>query len=263
MDAVVVSSIRKVAEAPESSGLFFDFDGVLADIQDNPDTVHALPGIPDLLGRLAGRLTTVTIISSRPALFLWDRLGGVGRLDILGLYGLEWTDSSGRVSVAPEARRWLDVVPEIVIAAQQELPGSIYIENKRLSVGLHYRSDPDEKHNVENWSARARERWGVKVQPGRLAVELKPDVGTDKGTVLAQRADKLRTAWYSGDDLGDLPAFNYLSRRGAHEKTFTGISVGVGNDTIVPEVFDACDVFVDAPTTLSLLLGRLAESLSC
>ncbi|WP_028934117.1 trehalose-phosphatase [Pseudonocardia spinosispora] len=262
-DSIARRAIGSVVTNRACAGLFFDFDGVLANIQNDPETVEPLPEIPALLGDLAVGVAVVAVISSRPAEFLWKRLGSVEKLTILGLYGLEQADRGGDVTVVPEAREWLNIVPLIVAAARDELSGSVYIEDKKLSVGLHYRADPGKRSEVEDWAVSARSRWGVKVQPGRLAVELKPDLGVDKGTTLEKWSAELSSVWYCGDDLGDLPAFDYLTRRAAAagKDDFSPLAVGVGNDTVVPEVQAAADIFVESPDVLCRLLRLLRAEL--
>ena len=45
-----------------------------------------------------------------------------------------------------------------------------------------------------------------------MSLELHPPVTVDKGTVVEERSDGLRSVAYIGDDVGDLPAFAALDR---------------------------------------------------
>ncbi|MGH3906395.1 MAG: trehalose-phosphatase, partial [Pseudonocardiaceae bacterium] len=188
-DEAVEKAIDSLTADPGTSGLFFDFDGVLSNIQADPASVQPLPEITEILGKLAKQFSTTVVLSSRPASFLWERFGGVEQLGLLGLYGLEAADSTGNISVAIEAQPWLEVMPTIRDAAWAMFGSTgVYVEDKHLSVSLHYRADRGQRAEVERWSGYARETWGVKIQPGRLAVELKPDLQVDKGTSLAEVA---------------------------------------------------------------------------
>jgi trehalose 6-phosphate phosphatase len=51
-------------------GFYFDFDGLLAPIQLDPDTVQPVPGIVDAFSRLEPFVEAIGIISARPVAFL-------------------------------------------------------------------------------------------------------------------------------------------------------------------------------------------------
>src|SRR5947209_16218296 len=86
--AALTAALRATAERPDSSVFFFDFDGTLAPIHDDPDAVQPAPGIVDAISALASHVRRVTIVSARPVDFLRDRFPGVP-LHLFGLYGLE------------------------------------------------------------------------------------------------------------------------------------------------------------------------------
>lgn len=262
-DESIANSINRLATHARSAGTFFDFDGVLSPIQDDPETAQPLPGVQDLLQSLVRCVSTVAVLSSRPAAFLLERFAAVDGLKIFGLYGLEEIGSTGQVEVVEDAKGWLDKMPAVLEAAKDRFrtASGIFVEDKVLSVGLHYRAVPHLKAEVEAWAQFARATWDVQIQHGRLAVELKPQLSVDKGSTLAQRATSLSTAWYCGDDLGDLPAMSYIRNRRQRDASFAGLNVGVGNDSIVEEVFRLSDVFVETPETLRDLLEATLRAL--
>lgn len=254
------SAIERLAAAPSRAGLFFDFDGVLSKIQRDPLTVQPTVGVLRELEDLGTVVGKIVVVSGRNAEFLRDRLFGTPRLEIYGLYGLEHVDDRGEVVVEPAARQWVPTVRQLVDRAVAELPG-VHVEDKKLSVGLHYRHAPHLRAAIEEWASRATQSTGFMVQPGRMVVELKPPVSMDKGCVVARLAAELRAAWFFGDDLGDLPAFAALHRRVAADSTFSGFAVGVGNDTDVAEVKAAADVFLASPDVLVELLRYVGDRL--
>jgi trehalose 6-phosphate phosphatase len=258
-DPRLKNALSTIEDSASSSGLFFDFDGVLSNIQADPESVQPLPGIASALASLSKKFKRVTVLSSRPATFLYERFRSIENLRILGLYGIESADQYGNIKVAPRAEPWLDIIPQALDAARSELPKSVYIEDKRLSIGLHYRADPTVRTGIESWARNASAKWGFKVQDGRMAVELKPDLSIDKGTTLANELPEFTTALYCGDDLGDLAAFRALRLHQDHSRGFTGFSIGVGNDTIVDEVFKESDIFVESPEALRTILEELAS----
>nr|BFE67850.1 hypothetical protein GCM10020092_011510 [Actinoplanes digitatis] len=67
---------------------------------------------------------------------------------------------------------------ELAERARTELPEAILVEYKRLSVALHYRTAPQLAAIVERWGHEQAERLGLRVQGGRMVVELKPPRST-------------------------------------------------------------------------------------
>lgn len=265
-DPLIVSSIDRLATRASSAGIFFDYDGVLSPIQDNAETVQPLEGISEVLQGLISRVSTVAVLSSRPASFLWERFADVRGLKILGLYGLEEAGPTGNIEIAEGARVWLGKMEDILAAARARFKPSesaVRVEDKKLSVALHYRAAPDLMSEVDRWSELARSTWGVEIQQGRQVIELKPalELPVDKGSTLSRWAESLSTVWYCGDDLGDIPALLYVQDRKQQDAAFSGLTIGVGNDTIVDKVFRTVDIFVESPATLRDLLRLTLSAL--
>ena len=260
-DATLGAAIDRLSRARTDSGLFFDFDGVLAPIQGSPEFALPTAGAVTVLEALSGLVKTITIVSSRNAEFLQSHLGGIGGLRIYGLYGLEHVRPDGTIVVDPAAQEWLDVAHKLWYQASEALP-DVYVEDKKLSVGLHYRKVPQAQDAVESWALQAAERTGFTVQPGRMAVELKPPLPVDKGSTVARLIRELTVAWYFGDDIGDVPAFVALHDRAEADPDFSGLAIGVGNDTIVDIILDRADVFLGSPALVVELLHHLREELS-
>lgn len=258
--SAVESALRALTVAPSRAGFFFDFDGVLSPIQAEPESARPAAGVERALTALTGLVGRVALLSSRNAGFLRDRLGTVPGLGIHGLYGLEYVDDGGEVAIRAQAQGWTEAARAIVDRAARELP-QVYVEDKILSVGLHYRLAPQARDAVEEWALRTAQRTGFLVQPGRMAVELTPPLDVDKGTTLTRLTADLDAAWYFGDDLGDLPAFAALHERAA-AGTFSGLAVGIGNDTVVDEVRHRCDVFLASQELLVPILDQVIERLS-
>ena len=110
--------LAPLAEAPRRSALCLDFDGTLSPIVDDPRAARPLPGVPDLLGRLARRLGLVAVISGRPVSFLESELASPAGVRLVGLYGLEQIGAGGQRTVAPDAAPWEAVITEVVDLAR-------------------------------------------------------------------------------------------------------------------------------------------------
>lgn len=246
-------------EDPASAALFLDFDGTLAPIVADPAAARPLPEAPRTLGRLARRFGLVVVVSGRPARFLQTALHEVpadAGLRLAGLYGMEQAGVRGPVDAMPEADRWRAVVEEVVGRARASAPDGLGVEPKGLTVTLHWRRAPGTERWARAFAGREMERTGLVGQPGRMALELRPPLGGDKGTVVERLGPGYRAVACFGDDLGDLPAFAALDRLAA-----TGVAVArvaVGDAESPPEVLAAADVVVQGPAgALDLLDGLL------
>jgi trehalose 6-phosphate phosphatase len=239
---------------------FFDFDGTLAPIHDDPDEVQPAPGVIEAIADLTTRVRRVTLVSARPVDFLRTRFPGVP-LALHGLYGLESQHTPGETVTYPPALRWTDAVAELARRAERELPPEVLVEYKRLSVALHYRSAPQLRDTVHAWAQQEADRHGLREQEGRMVIELKPSVQRDKGSVVAEEIEGFSCAWYFGDDLGDLTAFRVLAARQAEDPNFLGVRVAVSNPETGAEVAAAADLHLDGPAAVPPFLADVAKAL--
>ena len=125
---------------------------------------------------------------------------------------LERRDAAGRLCIARRAaggaaarsrRRW-----RRSLAA----PPGLLLEDKGLTLALHYRQAPHLAARCARADARLRSQRlgdGFELQRGKMVVELKP-AGSDKGTAIAEFMREApfagRVPVFIGDDLTDEPA---------------------------------------------------------
>jgi trehalose 6-phosphate phosphatase len=252
------TDIARPALAHEPAGLLTDLDGTLAPIISDPTAVVLADGARELLGRLAGKLAVVGIITGRAATDA-RRILGVPELLVVGNHGLEWLDP-GEVEprhavdparTAPLLRSALEAVPEET---------GLAIDDKGLSATIHYRNT--------HRPALARRRIlaalgqlpdGLELREGRLSVELRPAGAGDKGTALRQVVARyrLRGLVVAGDDLTDLDMFRAAAElRVAGELTALIVAVG-GRGEVPDEVAEAADALVAGPAELVALLAAI------
>ena len=246
------------AARAERCALFFDFDGTLAPMHDDPGAVFPVSGIVEALDGLAEAVAHVAIVSARPVEFLRDRLPGLHNVDLYGLYGLEVSHRGEPTVTDPTALAWVPTMAELADLARAELPPGAGVEYKRLSVALHYRTAPHLREEVEQWGHAQAVRVGATAQGGRMVLELKPPVRLDKGTVINRATSGVDCAWYFGDDFSDLAAFAAVRERAAADPGFVGVCVAVANPETGHEVSAAADITLDSPAALA---GFLADAL--
>lgn len=251
--------MRFTASRVSDTTFFFDFDGVLSPVTDDPDASQPVPSVLGALEELATRISRVAIVSARPVSFLRSRFESLEHVDLFGLYGLEvWHD--GDVVTNPAALPWVPAMEKLAEQARAELPGA-HVEYKRLSVALHYRTAPQLAGQVERWGHEQAEAKGLKVQAGRMVVELKPPVDQDKGMVISDAVRAAGCAWYFGDDMSDIKAFDALRAREAVDPDFFGVAVAVANPETGTEVASAADLTLASPEAVAGFLNQALEIL--
>ncbi|MHB8319249.1 MAG: trehalose-phosphatase [Acidimicrobiales bacterium] len=260
----VPDSLVWMSEHPEASAIFVDFDGTLAPIVKEPSTARPLPGASELLAILATRFAVVAVVSGREASVLAALLGETPGVVVEGLYGLEKIATDGTITVdaalGEAVEKWRAVVRSVGSRASESAPEGVLVENKGLTLTLHFRNNPSAEAWAVDLARNEADRFGLVVEPSRKAVELRPPVRVDKGTVVTRLVASSRcgAAAYFGDDLGDLPAFDALDQLEG-----TGIKVAriaVVDGESPAQVADRADVVVDGPRGAVELLNSLAEN---
>lgn len=252
-------ALRFTAGRVKDTTFFFDFDGVLSPVTDDPNSSQPVPEVLGVLDDLAATVQRVAIVSARPVSFLRSRFEPLTHVDLYGLYGLEmWHD--GEVVTEPAALPWEPAMADLAERAEAELPDEILVEYKRLSVALHYRTAPQLALAVERWASEQAERLGLRLQAGRMVVELKPPVDQDKGMVIREGTKHAACAWYFGDDMSDIKAFDALRAREAVDPAFLGVRVAVANPETGTEVSNAADLTLPSPQAVA---DFLAEAVAC
>lgn len=228
---------------PSKAGIITDFDGVCAEIVPEPDDAVAVDGVTEALVALAKRFALVAAVSGRPVSFLERHLPR--SVVMVGLYGLEVRRRGRRHDLAGGGA-WREVVADTATAASARGPEGMRVENKGLSLTLHYREHPELADAVHEWAAAAATRSGLKARPAKMSVELHPPVTADKGTAIEGLVDGLRAVLYAGDDVGDLPGFDALDRLA--ERGLSTVRIGVRSDEAPQELLDRADLVLDGPT---------------
>ncbi|MEV6813537.1 trehalose-phosphatase [Micromonospora sp. NPDC051296] len=253
---------QTTADRAAETILFFDFDGTLAPVADDPTQVQPAPKVLAAIETLAPVVRRVAIVSARPVEFLREHFGGLTGVDLYGLYGLEHSHSGGETVTEPAALPWVPTMAELADLARAELPPGTLVEYKRLSVALHWRTAPQLAAMVEQWGRAQAERLGLRVQVGRMVLEVKPPVDRDKGMVINELVQGAGGAWYFGDDVSDIKAFAALRARAAADPDFLGVCVAVANPETGDEVAEAADLTIDSPAALGDFLTQAVHHLS-
>ena len=201
--------------------VFLDFDGTLAGLQDDPDTVFLAPGVAEILEVVAQRMEgAFAVLSGRDASDLASRvpvsLWRVGNHGLIELAPGE-TAPEARAAAPQAVRRAFDEVSEQFAGTRVETKGPV--------LALHYRQAPDAAGGIGAALAAADlPQAGYTLQNGKFVFEAKPG-GANKGKALARLMQREpfagRRAVMIGDDTTDEDAFAAANRLG-------GLTVKVG-----------------------------------
>lgn len=238
---------------PRRACLVLDFDGTLAPIVADPAASALPPATRTVLARLVDALGRVAVVSGRPARFLVDRVDVPG-VRLVGLYGLEAVEGG---EVVPDRRIALHL-PDleraryVLVDLVARWEGAT-LEDKGRALAVHWRraADPVAAGAALRMAVRAA-AGGLDVEEGKMVVELRPPVQVDKGTAVGHLAERFAEVAYAGDDLGDLPAFAEVVRRG-------GLAVAVDHGAETDErVRGAAELLVAGPEGMAAWLADLA-----
>ena len=234
--------LAQLAAAPAETGLFLDFDGVLAPIVERPEDAAPPPETRAELERLVARYALVAVVSGRAGDDVRERLG-VDGIVCVGSHGLE---------LEPQADRWRRTLA--AFAADAPWPPD-EIEVKGLAITFHFRGSDDEREAVRRLDAivaRAREE-GLVARYGRKVLEVLPPVGSHKGTAVKHLLDEygLRRALAAGDDTTDLDSFAAL------EGLDLAVRVAVASEESPQLLTETADVVVGSTGEFLALLRRL------
>jgi trehalose 6-phosphate phosphatase len=239
---------------PASAGVFTDFDGSISPIVDDPDAAQLIAGAREVLADLAARLGRVGVMSGRPVEFLQSMLPDT--VIVSGLYGLQKLERGVRDD-HPMGGAWREVTDDIAHLAAARGPEGMRVEDKDLSITLHFRSHPEIADEVLAWANQQAARSGLVVRPAKMSYELHPPIAADKGTALLDVVDDLKAVCFIGDDVGDEKAFDALDRL-AERGGVAVVRVTVAGPETPEELVQRADLVVDGPEgALDLLRGVL------
>jgi trehalose 6-phosphate phosphatase len=258
-----------IVNDPAGAVIASDFDGVLSPLVEDPAMSRPVAGALDVLARLARSVGQIAIVTGRPALVATELLGvtghpGLGRLVVLGHYGLErWEASTGAVTSDP--------VPAGVEVAREKLPALLqevglpdaFVEDKGSSLAVHTRRLPEPLPALEVLRkplTELAESADLHLEPGNLVLELRPP-GIDKGVAMRRliESTKARSVLYAGDDLGDLAAFGALDELRGDGLYAVLVAARSSGATALT---DAADIVVDDPAGVVTVLTALSDAIA-
>jgi trehalose 6-phosphate phosphatase len=181
--------------------LAFDYDGTLAPLVSAPAHAAMRASTRGLLKR-ASRLYPCVVITGRAKDDALGRLGNVEVCRVVGNHGAE--PSPNGAAIRRRVRRWLPV-----LRARLSRRQGVVIEDKGLSVAVHYRQAAARHSTRRAVLSAARRLENVRLLGGKLVVNvLVPDAPHKGAALVRERAHfACDTVIYVGDDETDEDVF--------------------------------------------------------
>ena len=230
----VRTGYRRMSELPDGlqalelttgrqPAVFYDFDGTLSEIVEDPDSARLVDGAAEALISLSAGCP-VAILSGRDLADVRERIGLPG-IWYAGSHGFELTGPDGAHHQNPEAAASIPVLAQAAAELADQvghIPG-VVVEHKRFGVAVHYRNAARDR--VGEVAAAVRtvgQRTPLRVTTGREVIELRPNIDWDKGKTLRWVLDYIRDnegagpllPIYLGDDITDEDAFDAVDDDG-------------------------------------------------
>lgn len=211
----------------DDSALFFDVDGTLVAIEQEPEAVVVSEALRTLLERLMARTNGAFALVSGRSIEQLDRLFRPFTFSASGLHGLERRLLPGGVTAALPKSTSMDAVRAALEAFTKDHPGT-FVEDKGLTLALHYRMAAEHR---EKAAALVRDLAdsdpeNLVLLEGKMVFEFKPP-GFDKGRAIADFMQETpfrgRRPIFAGDDVTDEAGFAVINE-------MQGIAVKIGVD---------------------------------
>jgi trehalose-phosphatase len=203
--------------------LCLDYDGTIAEIVSRPASARPVEGLVAALTALAKHPDRVAlaIVSGRPVADLRRIAGLPDGLMFAGIHGLEIAGRDGVTRSVEDAGRCaaeIDTVRQWLARSVGSRAG-FQIEDKRLSVALHYRNADAQaaalmKKRFEEFVRESAPH--LRIAHNKMVIEALP-VAASKGRALRALMQEVGAAFlpvYFGDDCTDEDAFAELVERG-------------------------------------------------
>lgn len=257
-----IPTVNELLRTKENVILLTDFDGTLTPIRKHPDLAILSDEIRQILINFSHNKTIVLGIITGRSLKQIKKLVNIQDALYVANHGIE-LEVPGVRSTCPEAKKARSTLRHIYMKLLKSLRNieGIYVEDKGLSVSLHYRAvkNIDDANEVSRTlhaiTKSFLERKMILLSEGKMVYEIRPPVKRNKASAiqwllthyfpLEFRENALLI--YLGDDKADIEVFDSLRGK--------GLTIFVGN----PLDTSVADYYVHSPDEVKTFLEHLYE----
>ncbi|OZI30284.1 trehalose-phosphatase [Bordetella genomosp. 10] len=204
----------------------FDMDGTLAPIAASPEQAAVPAATRETLEKLREACGgALAIVSGRPISEI-DHLLAPEVYCAGGLHGAQLRGPDGRQTQLGVDSEAVAAMVRALLPLAQAHPG-LQLEDKGLSLALHYRNAPDLQGLVSEAvnAALLPHTHGFVLQPGKMVLEIKPRHASKAGAItrlMDMPPFAGRRPLFAGDDLTDEAGFEAIHR-------MDGVSIKIGD----------------------------------
>lgn len=202
--------------------LFLDLDGTLAEIAPRPDDVGPDARLTRILEQLCALMKGRVAVLTGRTLDDVDRILAARIVSVAAVHGLIRRLPDGSVTTIAGSPRLVEA--RRLLAEFGDVQPGLILEDKGVSIALHYRQVPHAQAAVQATTERIARATGLVVQDGSMVSELRT-AGPDKGDSLKAYLNAPPFAGHVpimvGDDLTDEHGFAAATEMGGY-----GVLVG-------------------------------------
>ncbi len=261
-----IQTIRKRIHAHNKIILLSDYDGTLTPICEHPDIAIISEKVRKLLEKFTSHNTFLLGIVTGRSIQQIKKFVNIQKILYAANYGTE-LEGPGIRFTNPEAKKSRYILWHIYLRLLKSLKHieGVYIEDKGLSISLHYRlvkKIKDLQHVTKVFYGITRpflDKKMISLDTGKMVYEIRPPVRWNKATIVTWllihyfplEFQKDALLIYLGDDKADIEVFSTLRGK--------GLTVFVGD----PAVTSAADYFIHSPKEVEIFLEYLYEQKVC
>lgn len=229
------------------TAIITDIDGTISEIAPTPEEARVDDEMRDVLRDLASRYRVLAFISGRPVREALRMVGVPGAVYV-GNHGLEYI-INGNYQRFSEVEEYIPLIKKCALELRDKIDEeNVIFEDKGICYSIHYRQCTDPELSRERILKNLQdipESKGLKVDHGRMLVELKPPLHYNKGFIVRKILEDsdVSSAVYLGDDITDADAFREL-RKLESERGMKNVPILVLSKEIPPEVKNSARFFV-------------------
>jgi trehalose 6-phosphate phosphatase len=217
------SVLMRTFEAGRKIALFLDFDGTLVPIQNDPTQCFLSNKLKKQLLLLAGSKCCYLVVLTGRSLSDIKKRIGIRTIYYGGNHGLDISGPDLRYT-HPGTELSKPALKCLIRRLKQKVADieGVWIENKKFTVSLHFRSVKKEDISLVKkvFHAVADEfvaKKLLRVIKGKKVLELVPDISWNKGYAARWILQQMNYEWlpiYIGDDQTDETAFEVFKKKG-------------------------------------------------
>jgi len=257
-----IQTFNELLHTKENVILLTDFDGTLTPIRKHPDLAALSEEIRQILIKFSQNKTIFLGIITGRSLKQIKKLVQIRGILYAANHGIE-LEGPGIRSTCPEAKKARSTLWHIYMKLFKSLRliKGIYIEDKGLSVSLHYRA-VKKKGDVEFVTSTLHDitkpfldRKMLSLSTGKMVYEIRPSVKWNKASTIQWllahyfpgEFSEEALIIYLGDDKADIEVFDSLRGK--------GLTIFVGN----PLDTSTAEYYVHSPEEVKVFLEHLYE----